>query len=488
MHEEGRRLYAHTKISGGQNMIERKGHILIIDDDPEMRSLLRDFFASEHYRVTDKASAKEALTELLGKGGLATRSAADPEDLDLDVIVSDIKMPGMSGLEFVPKVKQAFPQLPIILATAFGSIESAIEAIRLGAFDYVTKPLKLVELQVTVDRALAFRRLHQENKLLKKQAKERWTCGNLVGKSKAMLQVFDLIARIAPSSANVLIMGESGTGKEQVARAIHNQSSRAKHPFVAINCSAIPDALLESELFGHTKGAFTGAAAARRGLLADAQGGTVFFDEIGDMSLSVQVKLLRVIQERKIKPVGQNTEIDIDVRILAATHKDLKAAAKDGNFREDLYYRLCVIPVLLPPLRHRPDDIPLLVEHFLRNLALRNNPNVKGIAPKALARLMAMRWEGNVRELENVLERAVVLCQGELIDECDLPSEKSAALDDFIGQAQTDLVTLEELEIRYVQYVLAKTGGKKEQAAQILGINRRTLYRWEKEVPPETEE
>ena len=460
-----------------------KGHILIIDDDAEMLALLRDFFSAQGYLVSARSLAKDAILELTPNSPLVTRHLHDVDDVGLDVIISDIKMPGMNGLEFVAKAKLQLPQVPVILATAFGSIESAIEALKLGAFDYVTKPFKLVELKVTVERALSFRRLNQENRILRQKARSQWNFQGLVGKSKVMQEVFSLVERVAQSNANVLVTGESGTGKEKIARAIHALGPRSKKPFVAINCSAIPDALLESELFGHAKGAFTGAMAARKGLLAEAHGGTLFLDEIGDMSLAVQAKLLRVVQERRIKPVGQNEEVEVDIRLVAATHKDLKNAIKDGNFRGDLFYRLCVIPIVLPPLRQRPEDVILLAEHFLRMHAAQNLSSVTGFSRAALEKLVGMRWAGNVRELENAVERAVVLTRGTLIDVSDLSEDSIEGSDEILMRAQNNLITLDELEQRYVHYVLAKTGGRKEQAAQILGINRRTLYRWEKNEP-----
>ncbi len=450
-------------------MADIKKHIVIVDDDDAMRSLLRDFLAPDA-RVTDFPLATKALEYL-------TRSGID----DVDLIISDINMPEMTGTEFAAKSRELRPKVPVILITAFGSIESAIEAIRRGAFDYIVKPFQLSEISVTIERALRFRDLETENRRLKVAIRSANSFSDIVGKSPGMQQVFDLVGRVSQATANVLVMGESGTGKERVARAIHNLGPRAKKAFVAINCTAIPETLLESELFGHARGSFTGAVGRKKGLFEEAEGGTIFLDEIGDMDASVQAKLLRVIQERKIRPVGDTIDKTIDVRVIAATHKDLKAAIKDGRFREDLYYRLSVIPIVIPPLRHRPEDIPLLAEHFLEKYAAANASKVTGFAPEAMRRLVSMSWEGNVRELENVIERAVVLCRGDKIETGDLPHVETSDAETVLAQASAQMPTLDELERRYMKLVLEKTGGRKEKAAQILGVNRRTLYRKERE-------
>jgi two-component system response regulator HydG len=447
----------------------KRKHLVVIDDDAEMRSLLKDYL-SETAEVTEFPLASKALEYL----------KSIPQS-DIDLIISDINMPEMTGLEFVEHAKVALPKTPVILITAFGSIENAIDAIRKGAFDYITKPFKLSEINVTIERALRFRELDSENLRLKKVIERNNSFADIIGKSPGMHQVFDLIERVGPAMANVLITGESGTGKERVARAIHNSGPRARKPFIAINCTAIPETLLESELFGHAKGSFTGAIGRKRGLFEEADGGTIFLDEIGDMEPSLQAKLLRVLQEKKIRSVGDNIDKPIDVRIIAATHKDLKAAIKNGGFREDLYYRLSVIPILIPPLRHRPEDIPLLAEHFLQKYAAANNARVKGFSPEAQGLLLGMPWEGNVRELENVVERAVVLCRGTQIDKADLPSLETTDAESVFAQATAQMPSLDELERRYMKFVLDKVGGRKEKASQILGVNRRTLYRKERE-------
>lgn len=449
------------------------GRIVVIDDDAEMRSVLRDFLQRQGYQVSEFPLASAALD----------RFRRDPlYDADkVDLIISDIKMPELSGLDLLEKLKPTHPKTPIVLITAFGSLESAIEAIRKGAFDYITKPFKLAEIDITLKRALRVSRLEQENTILRAEIRQSKSFANIVGQSAGMQEVFDLVSRVSQTKANILISGESGTGKEMVARAIHELSPRASKPFVAINCTAIPESLLESELFGHAKGSFTGAVQRKRGLFDEAEGGTLFLDEIGDMDLSLQAKLLRVIQEKKIRSVGDTQDRPIDVRIIAATHKDLKAAIKTGTFREDLYYRLAVIPIVIPPLRYRKDDIPILADYFLKRFAAANNVQVRGFSREAMNRLVNMPWEGNVRELENVIERATVLCRGDLIDVSDLPTSESNDFEALYAAATVQMPTLEDLERRYIRFVLEKTGGRKEKASQILGINRRTLYRKERE-------
>jgi two-component system response regulator HydG len=390
-------------------------------------------------------------------------------------------MPDMNGIEVIRRVKSCHPETPIIVMTAFGSIESAVDAMRKGAFDYLTKPFKLSELNLIVNRAIEMGRLAKENVLLRAEVKKGFSKGLITGKSKPMKDLISLIERISTANSSVLITGESGTGKEVVARTLHQLSHRSDKPFVAINCTAIPETLLESELFGHAKGSFTGADRKKVGLFEEAQGGTLFLDEIGDMDLSLQAKLLRVLQERKIRPVGENKDIDVDVRVVAATHKDIKKAIREGLFREDLFYRLNVIPVVIPPLRHRREDIPLLAQTFLLKYAAINNSPARNFSPEALLLLMNRSWPGNVRELENLVERLVVLARGPIITEDEIPLPENEDVDTFFASNVQSLITLEEMEKRYLQYVLTKVGGKKDKTAQILGINRRTLYRKERE-------
>lgn len=444
-------------------------NIIVVDDDREMCAMLREFLAGEGYSVTDFTSPIEALKAVSDKTARA------------DLIVTDLNMPTMNGLELTKKLKEINEEIPVLLITAFGTIENAVLAMQAGAFDYVIKPFKLSEISLKISRAFQLKDLKIQNQKLREAVSGVRSFKGIIGKSAGMLEVYDLIKRVSQATANIMISGESGTGKEQVARAIHQSGPRSNRAFVAINCTAIPETLMESELFGHAKGSFTGAYQRKKGLFEEAEGGTLFLDEIGDMDMSLQSKLLRVLQERKVRAVGDTVDRAVDVRIIAATHKDLKAAIKNGTFREDLYYRLSVIPIVIPPLRHRREDIPLLAESFLKRFAAANNSPVTGFTSIALKQMMEMLWEGNVRELENWVERAVVLARGNMIDESDLPRPASASPESFFGEISGHLPTVEEMEKRYIKLVLEKTGGKKEKAAQILGMNRRTLYRKERE-------
>ncbi len=448
----------------------KKAFIYVVDDDNEMRAMLKDYLEGEGYEIHPFSLAQQAIDKL-----------KEPNQRHPDLIISDIRMPNMTGLEFCQKAKELHPEIPFVLITAFGSIETAIEGIKQGAFDYITKPFKLAELNITIERAIRYDQLQKENSFLKEEIKGQWKLDKLIGKSSAMRSVFDLIQRVSHASANILITGESGTGKEMVAQAIHKLGPRSQKAFVAINCTAIPENLLESELFGHAKGSFTGAHARKKGLFEEADGGTLFLDEIGDMDLALQAKLLRVLQEKKIRPVGDNVVRDIDVRVIAATHKDLKARMKEGLFREDLYYRLSVIPIVIPPLRHRTEDIPLLAEYFLKKYSALNSSKVMGLSNSAMQKLLSLPWEGNVRELENLMERVVVMTNKPLVEAEDIPTNEDSTSEQFFGKAIQDYPSLENLEKRYIQFILDKTAGRKEKAAQLLGINRRTLYRKERE-------
>lgn len=443
--------------------------IAVIDDDREMRLMVEDHLKASGYEVRGFAHPQEALAEILGDQFLP------------DVVVTDLQMPELSGIEVTKRLKAKHADLPVVVMTAFGSIESAVDAMRKGAFDYLTKPFKLIELSLVVERALTMSRLTRDNKVLRAEIKKGFGKGRLTGKSKAMREIFDLLERVAPAQSSILITGESGTGKEVIARTLHEMSPRAAKPFIAVNCTAIPETLLESELFGHAKGSFTGADRRKLGLFEEANGGTLFLDEIGDMAPGLQAKLLRVLQERQIRPVGETKTIDLDVRVIAATHKDLKKAIQEKLFREDLFYRLNVIPVQVPPLRHRKEDIPLLAQTFLEKYAALNQSPVRGFAPLALHLLVERSWPGNVRELENLIERMVVMSRGSQLDEGDVPANDATPVEDFYGQMTQDLPNLETLERRYIEFVLIKSGGKKDKASQILGINRRTLYRKERE-------
>ncbi len=449
-----------------------QGFVVVIDDDPQMRSLLVDHLELTEYHVKPFADGLEAMQFLMGNS---------PEAQQVELVLTDLRMPEMDGLSVLHQLKPLRPLLPVIIMTAHASIETAVEGLRKGAFDYITKPFKLAEISHVIERALSYGRLQRQNKTLASELKRNWSRNDIIGKSSAMQSIFDLIERVAPAQSSILITGESGSGKEVVAKAIHARSPRAKKPFVAINCTAIPNTLLESELFGHAKGAFTGATERKKGLFEEADGGTLFLDEIGDLDVALQAKLLRVLQERKIKPVGDTQMKDIDVRIIAATHKDLKKAIIEKNFREDLYYRLSVIPIVVPPLRHRQEDIPLLAQHFLNKYAVLNNKLVTGFNFNTMEKLIAMPWPGNVRELENLIERLVVLTPHSVIQVNEIPLPDDKTFESFYGQSTEDSPTLEELEKRYIRMILNKTADKKEKAAQILGINRRTLYRKEKE-------
>tara|TARA_B100000749_G_scaffold280896_1_gene280707 strand:- start:79421 stop:80866 length:1446 start_codon:yes stop_codon:yes gene_type:complete len=449
--------------------------IILVDDDTEMREMLFDFLSSQGHTVVSFPLATEAF-EAMVNDSLVKFSVNEA-----DLIITDLAMPEMDGLEFIQRSKKRLPGVPMILVTAFGTIESAIESTKAGAYAYVVKPFKLNEFEVTLRQALTHNRLQRENILLRGEVAQDHSFHKIIGKSKAMRQVFDLIKRVANASANILVTGDSGTGKEMVANAIHELGARSKKPFVAINCTAIPDNLLESELFGHVKGSFTGAISDKIGLFEEANGGTLFLDEIGDLDLNLQAKLLRVLQEKTIKPVGSNKTKQVDVRIIAATHKDLKKAIKDETFREDLFYRLCVIPVEIPSLKERREDIPLLVNHFVKKYAVINNSPVKGFSPRAMQKMLQNSWEGNVRELENYVERLVVLSTNEWIEESEVMLGSLEGGESVLATAVNDWPSLAELEKRYILAVLEKVGGRKEKASQILGINRRTLYRKELE-------
>ncbi len=445
--------------------------IIVIDDDVAMREMVEDYLQSKKLNFESFSLASEAFKKI------------QTEDLStIDLIITDQNMPEMDGIEFTQRMQKFAPEIPVLIMTAFASIDSAIEATRLGAFAYLSKPFKLTELEVSIQKAKNLRDLKRENTQLKTSVKNQWRYGRMIGKSQPMREVFDLIDRVALAHSTVLITGDSGTGKELVARAIHEKSSRKDKAFIAINCTAIPENLLESELFGHMKGSFTGALFDKKGLFEEAQGGTLFLDEIGDLDINLQAKLLRVLQEKTIKPVGANREKNIDVRVITATHKNLFKATKENLFREDLYYRLSVLPIQLPALSQRREDIPLLAQFFLEKYATLNNSKVRAFSNQALEELMGYPWNGNVRELENVIERLCVLTNGEMIQTTQLSSQQDQlGSDDFFQNATSRWPTLEELNNRYIDLVLTKTGGRKEKAAQILGINRRTLYRREKD-------
>jgi DNA-binding NtrC family response regulator len=437
--------------------------ILVVDDDEVTCSLLEEVLSKEGYEVEKALNGAEAIAK-----GAQTA---------YEVVLTDIKMAGVDGMEVLHSYRKKNPETIVIMMTAFGSIETAIGAIKEGAYDYVSKPFKLDEIKLTIRRALEQKRLTEENLLYRRELISKYQLENIVGRTPAMLQVYKTIARVADTRSTVLLVGESGTGKELVARAIHFNSPRAAKPFVAVDCGSLAETLLESELFGHVRGAFTGAVASKKGLFEEADGGTCFLDEVGDIGLAMQAKLLRVLQEHEIKRVGSTEPIKIDVRIVAATNKNLEELVDEKRFREDLFYRLNVVAIHLPPLRERAEDIPLLANHFLNKYAAENKKSISQISPAALELFSAYRWPGNVRELENVIERSVTLSRHSVILPEDLPRRIRAEKKDDPAQALPSHLPLAELEKLYIQKILQETGGNKKKTAEILGIDRRTLYR-----------
>ena len=456
--------------------------IALIDDDLDLLDLLTSFFKQRGYKVIAFSNAEEALIEIENKR------------IEADVVISDLKLPVMSGMEFIKRTRKSTPSLPIILMTSEGSVETAVEAIESGAYDFVLKPLHIPQLLISVQRALHLNDVQNENTNLKSlfQGQDFMGLKGVIGKSQGFKKAMDLAKRVSGSQANILISGESGSGKEVIAKAVHELGDKKDGPFIAINCSAIPENLLESELFGHAKGAFTGANDKKIGLFEEANKGTLFLDEIGDLSLPLQAKLLRVLQERKVKRIGENQYRDISARIICATHKDLRKEVSEGKFREDLYFRLNVIPIYMPPLRERRDDILPLSEYFLKKFSLMNNVSVKGFSKDAIQKLENHEWKGNVRELENAIERAVVLSTSDILQSEDLPTEDffrkesspsgESAPKKGLNFDDDKPVTLDELSKKYIQHIFDKNGGAKEQTAKDLGIDRKTLYRKLKEM------
>ncbi len=437
--------------------------ILIVDDDEITCNLLEEVLSKEGYVVDKALNGREAID----KG----------ENKPYDGVLTDIRMIDVDGMEVLRAYRQKSPDSIIIMMTAFGSIETAIRAIKEGAYDYVSKPFKLDEIKLTIRRALEQKRLLQENLFYRQELITKYKLENIVGRSPQMLQVYKTVARVAESRSTVLIAGESGTGKELVARAIHFNSPRSSKPYVAVDCGSLAETLLESELFGHVRGAFTGAVTNKKGLFEEADNGTCFLDEVGDISLAMQAKLLRVIQEHEIKRVGGTETTKIDVRIIAATNKNLEELVAEKKFREDLFYRLNVVSIHLPPLRERLDDIPFLADHFLRKYAAENEKPVSRISAEVLDLLLRYQWPGNVRELENVIERALTLSPHSLILPEDLPRRLRVEPSEISATSLPSQVSLTELEKIYIKKVLEETGGNKKRAADILGIDRRTLYR-----------
>lgn len=437
--------------------------ILVVDDDQQNREMLAEALSQAGFAVDAAGDGVEALS----KANEAT----------YDAVLSDIRMAPLSGLDLLDSFRKTMPEVPVVLLTAFGSVDTAIQAMKQGASDYLAKPVNLEELVLTMTRAVEYRRLIEDHRTLHRAFNERPRAASLIGQSKKMVEVFKLVGRVSRSRTAVLIQGESGTGKELIARAIHDNSPRAAHRFVAVNCSAIPDTLLESEFFGHIKGSFTGAHILRRGLLEEASGGTFFLDEVGDLSPAGQAKLLRVLQEGEIRRIGSNESVQVDVRIIAASRRDLAELVAAGRFREDLLYRLNTVTMLLPPLRERPDDIPVLAEFFLARYGDQKEIPVTSFSPAAMRALTGYAWPGNVRELEHVVERAVALAPHAILSKEDLPPEVLHS--DGLHSERLEILpgTLKALQREQVLKMLESAQGNKERTARLLGISRRTLYR-----------
>lgn len=452
-------------------MLAKQTHLLVVDDDSGHLATLQTIARSWGYRVS---AAEDGYT-----------AVAMAKEQPFDLILMDVRMAVMDGIEALRRIKAYNPAIPILIMTAYSSVASAVEALKAGAYDYLTKPLDFETLRLTVERAMEHTHLKAENRQLKENLQKEFDWQNIVGASPSMKALIDMVAMVAPSEATVLITGESGTGKELIARSIHYNSRRRTAPFVVVNCAALAETLLESELFGHEKGAFTGADRRREGRFRQADGGTLFLDEIGETSPGMQAKLLRVLQEREFQRVGSDETLAVDVRILAATNRDLQDEVQKGTFREDLFYRLNVVTVEMPPLRARQEDIPLLAQSFLARFAARNRKTVKGFTPKAMDLMLKHDWPGNVRELENAVERAVILLSGDYISERELPLSitQNAKRDDTEGitmdkegKGGTGGQSLADLEKDVILATLAETGGNKSETARRLGINRKTLH------------
>ena len=443
-------------------MVAERINILVVEDEQDMREFLRDILIEHGYAVETAPNGEEA-SALMRK-------------LEFQIVISDLRMPVMDGLSFLDRLRQDCGISPfVILITAFGNIDDTVKLMDRGAYDYIIKPFKTEQILVAVKKAV--RELHMRRRIeeLEEMTSRRCGLNNLAGKSPAMQKIFTFIRKIADSGGNVLIEGETGTGKEMIARAIHSCSARKDRPFVPVNCASIPEGLLESELFGHVRGAFTDARNDKKGLFIEADGGTLLLDEIAEMPLTLQPKLLRALQERQIKPLGSNTYIPFDVRIISATNRNLLKEVRAGRFREDLYYRLNIFRIELPPLRRRREDIPVLVQEFLRRYRRTDEP--VEVSPEAMRALMDYHWPGNIRELENVMERAVYLAEDGVVRLGDLPEEMLRAKDSNAGFSLPSEKSLDELEREYIEHVLKRCGGNKKRAAEILGVNRKTIYR-----------
>jgi len=445
--------------------------ILVVDDDNAHRSMLRTLVGGWGYEIDDADDGAVAIEKIKKRS--------------YDLVLMDVRMVNVSGLEALEKIKSYNPAIPIIIMTAYSSVETAVAALKKGAHDYLTKPLDFDKLRITIERSMEHTRLKEENRLLKQSLGQHFDRRNIIGQSPAMISLLETVAQVAPSEATVLITGDSGTGKELIAGAIHFNSHRKDGPFIKLNCAAITETLLESELFGHEKGAFTGAERRKEGRFFQAHGGSLFLDEVSEMSLTMQVKLLRVLQEREFTRVGGESTIQVDVRMMAATNKNLPELIRQGEFREDLYYRLNVVGLEIPPLKKRREDIPLLAQHFLEIFAARNKKEIKGYTPRAMDHLVRYDWPGNVRELMNAVERAVVLSQADFLSEKDFTiirgsevNHSDSGPDMAVGSMVLDGATpLEEVEKTTILNTLEASGGNKSEAARRLGITRKTLHK-----------
>jgi two-component system response regulator HydG len=437
--------------------------ILVVDDEESHRIMLKAVLRAEGYAVAEAVDGADAVF------------AVTKEVFDL--ILLDIRMTAMDGIEALEEIRKISPMVPVLIMTAYASVKTAVEALKAGAFDYLTKPLDIEELKILIEKALDHYHLRAENLLLKERLEERFDFSRIIATSSKMKNLLETLAMVAPSDATILIVGESGTGKEVIANAIHQNSPRTGQPFIKVSCAALPETLLESELFGHEKGAFTGAVSRREGRFQLAHRGTIFLDEVGEMSPAIQTKLLRVLQEREFEPLGSVRTVKVDIRVITATNRDLEKEVKEGRFREDLYYRLNVVPLLLPPLRERREDIPPLADHFLAIYREKNRKPMGGISGKALDLLVRYDWPGNIRELENCIERAVIMAREEAIVPADFPPQirmlsQDQEKDDFMIPSG---ISLDEMEQALIVKTLAETGGNRTRTSEILGINRRTL-------------
>ena len=437
--------------------------ILVVDDDLAMGEMCKELLKSKGYTSEVVSSGKEAIEKVFMDGVYS-------------IVLTDLVMPDIDGIEVLKKIKQQNPQIDVVVMTSYGTVTNAVEAMKLGASDYITKPFKRDELVVVIEKILQMQRLEGEVDRLRSELGEKYTFGNIIGESAKIKKVFEIISNVSNTEANILIQGETGTGKELAARAIHYNSARKNYPFVKVDCAALTETLLESELFGHEKGAFTGAIKDRIGRFRTADHGTIFLDEIGNISLAVQAKLLRVLQDSEFEAVGGDKPIKVDVRIIAATNADLEGYVEKGLFRRDLFYRLNVIRIFLPPLRERTDDIPMLASHFLSIHNEKNRKTVEGISREALNKLMSYTWQGNIRELENVIERAVILCKGKVIESEDIPlyQEKTGFPQGLTGKPLQELI--DHVERQIIINTLELTGDDKEKAAKVLQISRASLY------------